>query len=70
MKGGSMKYHIVVHEITCKYPEVEADTREEAEEIARSNGGTWLRLPLLLERKVVRTHGENEPHEPPAEIGK
>jgi|TARA_E500000318_G_scaffold96660_2_gene97138 hypothetical protein len=65
-----MKYHIVVHEITCKYTEVEAYTRKEAEEIARANGGTWLRLPLLLERKVVRTHDENEPHESPAEIGK
>ena len=53
-----------------QYTEVEADTREEAEEIARDNGGTWLRLPLLIERKVVRTHGEDEPHESPAEIAK
>ena len=65
-----MKYHIVVHEIICKYTEIEADTREEAEEIARDNGGTWLRLPLLLERKVVRTHGEDEPHESQAQIEK
>ena len=57
------KFHIVTHEILCKYAEVEAETREEAEKIAEDNGGTWLRLPTILERRVVRTHDHNEPHE-------
>tara|TARA_R110002020_G_scaffold279681_1_gene495399 strand:+ start:2571 stop:2768 length:198 start_codon:yes stop_codon:yes gene_type:complete len=62
-----VKYHIVVHEITCKYLQIEAADECEAQALAKEDKGIWLRLPLLLERKIVRTHSEDVAHETDAE---
>ena len=57
-----MRFHIVTHEVVSYYTEVDAETEEEAKEVAMRKGGVWLRNPASIEHKIVKVMDERTPH--------
>lgn len=56
------KYHILTHETHQFYTAVEADSEEQAKEIALRKGGTWITVPTPVHHEVVAIYDESIPH--------